>query len=190
MAAIGVVAGVAAPLAISFGAFQLPPALVAAAGVPGAVALVIAGLALASGAALGFYLLKRGRTEAALASAVSGAIVVVFLAGTVGGLVWSRMQSAEPFCDRIAAVVPKGTLLAVDNAKYEQVMFYTLRPTAYFETDAMCLDLLRTGRCRYAVIRRPQYERLRATPPVDGLAILAEGAINGGEFVLVGPQAR
>ena len=190
MAAIGIVAGVVAPVAIASDAVRLPPALIAAAGTSGAVALVIAGLALASGAALGFYLLKRGRTEQALASAVAGAIVLVFLAGTVGGSTWSRMQSAEPFCEKIDVAVPKDALLAAEDAKFEQIMFYTLRPTIFVDSDEKCLDLLRTGRCRYAVITRERYDRVRGISPVDGLAILASGAINGGEFVLIGPRER
>ena len=166
----------------------VPPALIAAAGTSGAVALVVAGLALASGAVLGFYLLKRGRPEQALASAVLGAIVLVFVAGTAGGATWSRMQSAKPFCEKIDAAIPKDALLAAEDAKFEQIMFHTLRPTIFVDSDEKCLDLLRTGRCRYAVITRDRYERVRGMPPIDGLAVLSAGAINGGDFVLVGPR--
>jgi 4-amino-4-deoxy-L-arabinose transferase-like glycosyltransferase len=188
MAAIGIAAGVLAPVAIASGAVRVSPALIDAAGISGAVALVIAGLAVASGAALGYSFLKRGRRELALASAVSGAIVFMFLAGTLGGAVWSRMQSAKPFCERIAAAVPRDALVAAEGTKFEQIMFYTLRPTIFVDSDEQCLDLLKTGRCRYAVITRERYERVRRVSPVDGLPILAGGTINGGEFVLLGPR--
>jgi 4-amino-4-deoxy-L-arabinose transferase-like glycosyltransferase len=190
MTAIGVLLGLVTPVAIASGALRLPAELKAAAGAAGAAALVAAGFSLAAGAGLGLHFLKRGRNPSALASAIAGAIVTVCLAGTVGGAAWSRMQSAKPFCERIDAAIPKGVLLAAEDAKFEQIMFYTLRPTIFVDSDEKCVDLLKSGRCRYAVITRERYERLRGTSPVDGLAILAAGKINKNEFVLIGPQER
>lgn len=182
MAALGIVVGVVTPLA-----FHFPDALKEAAGTLGAVALVVAGLALTAGALYGLRQLQRGRPAAALASAIGGALTVVFLAGTVGGAAWSRMQSAEPFCAKIEAATPKGELIAAEDAKFEQIMFYTLRPTVFVDSDAKCVDLLKSGRCRYAVILRDRYERVRQAPAVHGLAVLAEARINRDEYVLIGP---
>ena len=182
MAALGVVLGVIAPLA-----FHFPPALKAAAGTLGAVALVAAGVSLAVGAAIGFFQLRQGRSAAALASAICGAATVVFLAGTVGGAAWSRMQSAKPFGEQIAAATPAGELIAAEDAKFEQIMFYSLRPTVYVDSDEKCVSLLKSGRCRYAVILRERYDRVRGEPPVDQLAILAEANINQDAYVLIGP---
>jgi 4-amino-4-deoxy-L-arabinose transferase-like glycosyltransferase len=188
MAGIGVLAGVAAPAAIVAGAVRFPAALKAAAGATGAAALVVGGLGLAAGAALGLHYLKRGLKESALAAAVAGAIITVFLAGTMGGAAWSRMQSAKPFCDRIDAAIPKDVLLAAEDAKFEQIMFYTLRPTIFVDSDEKCVDLLKSGRCLYAVITRDRYLRIRRISPVDGLTVLVSGTINKGEFVLIGPR--
>jgi 4-amino-4-deoxy-L-arabinose transferase-like glycosyltransferase len=182
MAVLGVVIGVVAPAA-----FPFPAALKAGAGTLGAVALVVGGLALAAGAVAGFAHLMRGRNASALASAICGAAVVVFLAGTVGGAAWSRMQSAKPFCETIRAATPEGELLAAEDAKFEQIMFYTLRPTVFVDSDAKCVNLLKSGRCRYAVILRERYDRVRHEPPVDGLAVLAEADINQDAYVLIGP---
>jgi hypothetical protein len=118
---------------------------------------------------------------------VAGAMVLMFLAGTVGGLAWTRMQGAKPFCARIEAATPAGELLAAEDAKFEQIMFYTLRPTIFVDSDEKCVDLLRSGRCRYAVILRERYERVRSAAPVARLAVLVEGEINRDGYVLIGP---
>lgn len=182
MAMVGIVIGVIVPLAA-----PIPAELKAAAGTLGAVALVGAGLALAAGAVLGFLKLKQGKNAAALASAVCGAGMVVLLCGTVGGVTWSRMQSAKPFGETIAAATPEGELIAAEDAKFEQIMFYSLRPTVFVDSDEKCVRLLKSGRCRYAVILRERYERVRREPPVDGLAVLAEARINKDAYVLIGP---
>jgi 4-amino-4-deoxy-L-arabinose transferase-like glycosyltransferase len=188
MAVLGVILGVAAPLALVSGAVPLPAELARASGLAGGVAMCVAGLSLAAGAVHGVLSLRRGRREAALASAIGGALVAFFLAGTVGGAVWSRMQSAVPFCARMDAAAPKGERIAVDNAKFEQFMFYTLRKTAMYNDDGELSAILAAGRARYAILLRDRYERLRRQPPVEGLSVLAEGRINRHEYVLVGPE--
>jgi 4-amino-4-deoxy-L-arabinose transferase-like glycosyltransferase len=190
MAAIGLILGVGAPAAIAFGAFKIPPELKAAAGALGPVALVLGGLALTAGAAAGLSLLRRGRREAALASAVAGALVTLFLAGTIGGATWSRMQGARPFCERMAAAAPAGERVAVEGAKFEQFMFYTLRKTADFNDDAELSAILASGRCRYAIMLKQRYDRMRGAAPVDGMAILASAPISEKTYVLVGPAQR
>ena len=187
MAALGIVLGVLTPAALAVGAVSLPQALLAAAGMSGAIALVVSGLALTVGASYGLVLLRRGRRDAALASAIGGTLVALFLAGTVGGATWSRMQSAEPFCARMDAAAPRGERIAVDNAKFEQFMFYTLRKTAMYNSDEELAVLLTGDRCRYAILLRDRYERMRGSPPIDDLSVLAEGRINRHLYVLVGP---
>jgi hypothetical protein len=187
MAVIGLVLGIGAPLAIVSGAFTISKKLAAAGGASGAVALVIGGAALTLGAAYGLTLLRRGRNESALASAVAGALVAVFLAGTVGGATWSRMQAARPFCKTMDAALPKGERIAVEGTKFEQFMFYTLRDTADFDSDAALIDILEGGRCRYAILLRARYERMRGAPPVQGLSLLAEAPISDKDYVLIGP---
>lgn len=188
LAFFGVVLGVLAPIAIASGAFAIPAALAAAAGTVGVVALIVSGCALAGFASLGVVLLRRGRREAALASAVAGTSLALFLGGTVGGSIWSRMQGARPFCARMDAATPPGERLAVDHAKFEQVMFYTLRKTTDFWSDAELVDILESGRCRYAILPRDRYDRLRAAPPIDALQLLSSGRLNGKEYLLIGPR--
>ena len=188
MAAFGIVLGVVAPVAFAFGAVAIPQALAAAAGIGGTIALVVSGLALAAGATFGLLLLRRGRRDAALASAVAGTLVTLFLAGTAGGATWSRMQSARPFCKRMDAAAPKGERIAVDNAKFEQFMFYTLRKTAEYHSDAELAEILTGDRCRYAILLRERYDNMRGAPPIDALSVLAEGRLNRHEYVLVGPK--
>lgn len=189
MAALGAALGVAAPVLAASGAISVPEALREAAGTAGVVALVAAGLALFAGAAAGFVLSRRGRSEAALAGALAGALVALCLGGVVGGAVWSRMQSARPFCARMDAAAPRGERIAVERSKFEQFMFYTLRKTSDFASDAELLDILTSGRCRYAVMTKTRYDRVRSESSVGGLAVLAEGRINRNEYVLVGPPA-
>jgi hypothetical protein len=105
----------------------------------------------------------------------------------VGGAIWSRMQGARAFCSIMDAAAPKGERIAVDHAKFEQFMFYTLRKTTEYWSDEELAGLLTSGRCRYAILTREAYERLRGTAPVAGRPILAEASINGGAFVLLGP---
>jgi 4-amino-4-deoxy-L-arabinose transferase-like glycosyltransferase len=187
MAAFGIVLGVIAPVAFAFGAVSIPEALAAAAGIAGAIALVVSGLALTAGASYGFVLLRRGRRDGALASAIGGTLVALCLAGTIGGATWSRMQSARPFCERMDAAAPKGERIAVDNAKFEQFMFYTLRKTAVYHSDEELAGVLNDDRCHYAILLRERYDRMRRTPPIAAMAVLAEGRINRHEYVLVGP---
>ena len=189
MAAFGIVLGVVAPVALASGVVAIPQALAAAAGISGAIALVVSGLALATGACYGLVMLRRGRRDAAIASAIGGTLVTLFLAGTAGGATWSRMQSARPFCERMDAASPKGERIAVDNAKFEQFMFYTLRKTAVYRSDAELVGILTSDRCRYAILLRERYDRMRQAPPIEALAILAEGRISRHEYVLVGPVA-
>jgi hypothetical protein len=188
MAGLGLFVGVVAPAAIAFGAIAIPDALRAAAGTLGAIAVVLGGLALTTGAGFGFVLSRRGRREAALASAVSGVIGLLFVLGTVGGATWSRMQSARPFCDRMDASAPKGERIAVEDTKFEQFMFYTLRRTTSFRTDAELAGILSSDRCRYAIVTRARYERMRPAAPIAGCAVLASGRINRGEYLLIGPH--
>jgi 4-amino-4-deoxy-L-arabinose transferase-like glycosyltransferase len=190
MTAFGVILGVVAPAAIASGALAAPAALVSAAGGLGLTALVVAGLALASGSGIGIALLRRGSREAAIASAVAGTLVALFLAGTVGGATWSRMQGARAFCTVMDAAAPKGERIAVDNAKFEQFMFYTLRKTSVYWTDGELAEILAGGRCRYAIVTRERYERLRGAAPIAEQVILAEGRINGKAFVLLGPSPQ
>ena len=187
MGVIGLAIGIAVPLAIVSGAIGVPDVLAAAAGRLGPAALVAGGLAVAAGALCGLALLRRGRREAALASAVSGTLVALLLAGTVGGAVWSRMQAARPFCALMDLAAPKGERIAVDHAKFEQFMFYTLRKTNEYWTDDELLGILAKGRCRYAILTRERYDRLRGNAPIDGMKLLAEGRISRGLFVLLGP---
>jgi hypothetical protein len=86
------------------------------------------------------------------------------------------------------AAAPKGERIAVDNAKFEQFMFYTLRKTAEYSSDDELVAILTSDRCHYAILTRERYERMRVAAPIAGLAILAEGRINGRAFVLVGHQ--
>ena len=188
MAVFGIVLGIVAPLALASGLVSVPAELAAASGWAGGIALSLAGLALAAGASYGAVLLRRGRREEAVSFAVGGALVAFFLAGTVGGATWSRMQSAIPFCDRMDAAAPKGERIAVDNAKFEQFMFYTLRKTAMYNNDEELAAILAKDRCRYAILLQDRYERMRSRPPIEGLAVLAEGRINRHEYVLVGPE--
>ena len=187
MAVFGIVLGVVTPLALASRAVSVPHALTAAAGIAGVIAVVVSGLALAAGASYGFVFLRRGRRDAAIASAIGGALVALFLAGTVGGATWSRMQSARPFCERMDAAAPQGERIAVDNAKFEQFMFYTLRKTAMYRTDEELAAVLAGDRCRYAILLRERYDRMRGARPIDTLSVLAEGRINRHEYVLVGP---
>ena len=189
MGLLGVAIGAVAPLAIVFRAIAVPDVLAAASGWLGLAALIVGGLALASGALSGLALLRRGRREAALASAVSGTLVALLLAGTVGGAVWSRMQAARPFCALMDAAAPKGERIAVDHAKFEQFMFYTLRKTTEYWTDDELVGILASGRCRYAILTHERYDRMRGSPPIDGMKLLAEGRISRGAFVLLGPAA-
>jgi len=189
MAAFGLLLGVGAPVAIASGVLAIPQALAAAAGTLGAIALVVGGLSLTAGAGVGLALSRRGRNDAALASAVAGALIALFLGGTVGGATWSRMQSARPLFEAMNAAAPKGERIAVDNAKFEQFMFYTLRKTAEYHTDPELTGILTSGQARYAVLTRERYERVRHTAPIDGLEMLADGRINGNGYVLVGPAA-
>jgi 4-amino-4-deoxy-L-arabinose transferase-like glycosyltransferase len=190
MTVLGLVVGVGAPLAIASGRFRIPDRLAEAAGTTGAIALVAAGLALAIGAGAGLRLARRGRGPDALASAVGGALVTLFLASTVGGAIWSRMQAARRFCDRMDAAAPKGERIAVEGTKFEQFMFYTQRKTEDIRTDAGLFDLLASGRCRYAILTQERYERDRGAAPIEGLAVLAEGRISENDYVLVGPARR
>jgi hypothetical protein len=114
----------------------------------------------------------------------------LFLAGTVGGTTWSRMQRARPFCASMDAAAPKGERIAVEGTKFEQFMFYTLRSTDDFDTDEQLVTLLASGRCRYAILLRQRYDRMRGADPVGSLALLAEGAISEKDYVLVGPPDR
>jgi 4-amino-4-deoxy-L-arabinose transferase-like glycosyltransferase len=189
MAALGVVLGVVAPAALAVGAIAIPEALAAAGGLLGLIALVVGGLALAAGASLGLSLLRRGRNDAAIASAVAGALVALLLVGAVGGATWSRMQSARPFCARMDAAAKPGERIAVDHAKFEQFMFYTSRKTTEYWSDAELVGILTSDRCRYAILTRERYDRMRQVPPLDGLKVLAEGRINRGAYLLVGPEA-
>jgi 4-amino-4-deoxy-L-arabinose transferase-like glycosyltransferase len=189
MALFGVALGVGAPAAAALGLIAIPEPLAAAAGPLGAIALVVGGLALAAGAGVGFSHLRRGRNEAAIASAIVGTLVALVLAGTVGGSTWSRMQAARPFCARMDAAAPKGERIAVDKAKSEQFMFYTLRKATEYWSDEELVAILAGERCRYAILSRERYERLRNTPPIDDLAIVAEGRISRGAYVLLGPGA-
>jgi hypothetical protein len=99
------------------------------------------------------------------------------------------MQSARPFCETMDAAVPKGERIAVDNAKFEQFMFYSLRKTAEYRSDAELVGILSSDRCHYAILLRERYERVSRAPPIDALSVLAEGRINRHEYVLVGPAA-
>jgi 4-amino-4-deoxy-L-arabinose transferase-like glycosyltransferase len=190
MTALGLVVGVAAPVAMATGLFKVPGTLAAAAGMTGALALVVAGLALALGAGVGLSLARRGAGTPALASAVGGTLVALFLAGAVGGTTWSRMQSARRFCDRMDAATPKGERIAVEGDKFEQFMFYTQRKTADIMSDASLSEILVSGRCRYAIMTHARYERDRGSAPVEGLVVLAEGRISENDYVLVGPAKR
>jgi 4-amino-4-deoxy-L-arabinose transferase-like glycosyltransferase len=190
MAVIGLILGIAAPIALASGAVHIPAALAAASGIMGLAGLVIVGLALAIGGAYGLRLLRRGRNQPALAVAVAGTFVALFLAGTVGGTTWSRMQRARPFCASMDAAAPKGERIAVEGTKFEQFMFYTLRSTDDFDTDEQLVTLLASGRCRYAILLRQRYDRMRGADPVGSLALLAEGAISEKDYVLVGPPDR
>lgn len=187
MAVFGIVLGVVAPVALASGVVSIPEALSVAAGTGGAIALVVSGLALAAGASFGLVLLRRGLREAAIASAIAGSLVALFLAGTVGGATWSRMQSARLFCERMDAAAPRGERIAVDNAKFEQFMFYTLRKTAVYWSDEELVDALTNERSRYAILLRERYDRMRGARPIDTLSVLAEGRINRHEYVLLGP---
>ncbi len=189
MAGLGLFVGVVAPAGIAFGAIAVPEALAAAAGALGAIALVVGGLAVTVGAGFGFVLFRRGRRDAALASAVSGTFVLLLVLGTVGGATWSRMQSAKPFCYRMDVAAPKGERIAVEDTKFEQFMFYTLRKTTSFRTDAELASILSSDGCRYAIVTRGRYERMRGAAPIAGCAVLAAGRINRGEYLLIGPPA-
>ncbi len=190
MAAIGLALGIGAPLALATGLAHLPTSLAAASGAIEATAVVIGGLALAAGAGFGWSLLRRGRREAALASAIAGTAVVLLLAGTIGGRAWSRAQNARPFCAAMDGAAPPGARLAVEGTKFEQLMFYTSRHTLDFDDDAGLVRLLEGGTCRYAIVVRERYERLKSEPPLDGLPILAEAPISDRKYVLVGPKWR
>lgn len=187
---LGIALGVAAPLAIAMGVLAIPSALAAAAGAIGLVALVLGGVVLAAGAVFGLMALRRGRNESALASVVVGALVVMLLAGTIGGRTWSRMQRARPFCETMDAAVPKTERIAVEVSKYEQMMFYTLRTVSYFRSDAALVDILTRGECRYAIVERERFARLQGAAPLTGLAILAEAPISNRSYVLLGPARR
>jgi 4-amino-4-deoxy-L-arabinose transferase-like glycosyltransferase len=189
MGLLGLIVGVAAPVAIATGAIAVPESLAEAAGPLGVIALVVGGLALASGAGVGLSLLRRGRNDAALASAISGTVVALLLAGTVGGATWSRMQAARPFCALMDAAAPAGERLAVDHAKFEQLMFYTRRKTTEYWTDEELVGILASGKCRYAILTRERFDRMRAAPPIGGLAVIAEGRISRSLYVLVGPTS-
>jgi 4-amino-4-deoxy-L-arabinose transferase-like glycosyltransferase len=190
MAAIGLVAGFGVPVAVAAGAFHIPRALASAAGITGAITLVLAGLALTAGAVLGLKFSRRGQGDSALASTVAGALVALFLCGTVGGATWSRMQSARAFCRLMDSAAPKGERIAVEGTKFEQFMFYTQRKTDDIKSDEQLADLLTSGRCRYAIMTHERYERDRGSDPVDRLVVLAEGRISQNDYVLVGPAAR
>jgi 4-amino-4-deoxy-L-arabinose transferase-like glycosyltransferase len=99
---VGLGLALVVPAAVVSGAVTIPHALTAAAGMTGVAALVACGFALGAGGGAGWVFLRRGRCEAALASAVAGTIVATALAGSVGGVAWSRMQRARPFCATIA----------------------------------------------------------------------------------------
>jgi hypothetical protein len=86
------------------------------------------------------------------------------------------------------AAAPKGERIAVDNAKFEQFMFYTLRKTAMYNSDEEAAAILASGRTRYAILLRERYDRMRGAQPVDTMSVLASGRINRHEYVLVGPE--
>jgi 4-amino-4-deoxy-L-arabinose transferase-like glycosyltransferase len=188
MTILGVIAGVVAPIALAAHKIRIPP-VVAASGGPGSVAaLAVAGVALAVGAGRGLSLLRVGRGDAALASVVSGALVTMLLAGTVGGVVWTRVQGARPFCAKMDAILPAGERIAVEGSKFEQFMFYTLRKTCEFNDDAELVKVLAGGSCRYAIVVRSRYDRMKDAPPLAGLPVLAEAPISEKSYVLVGPR--
>jgi 4-amino-4-deoxy-L-arabinose transferase-like glycosyltransferase len=190
MLVLGLVVGIGLPAAIASGVVRIPAALQAAGGLPGAAALVAGGLAIGAGAGAGLVFLRRRLNASALASAVAGTLVAFFLAGVVGGTTWSRMQRARSFSATMAAATPPDAHIAVEAAKYEQVMFYASRPTLHFKTDTGLADLLSSGQCRFAILLRSRYDRLRGTGPIEGLTVLAESAISGNDYVLVGPPKR
>jgi len=189
LAVLGVTVGLGVPVAIASGAFAIPPALAAASGPMAVAALVLGGLALALAGGYGLALLRRGRNDAALAAAVAGALVALFLAGTVGGITWTRVQRARPFCAAMDAAIPKGERIAVEATKFEQVMFYTLRTTTEFRSDEQLTGLLNGGRYRYAILVRDRFDRMRGAAPVAALSVLAEAPISDKDYVLVGPPA-
>jgi 4-amino-4-deoxy-L-arabinose transferase-like glycosyltransferase len=189
MGVLGVALGVVAPGLIASGTIPIPAALAAAAGATGFVALVAGGLLIAAGAVAGLVFARRGRRVEALASVVAGSLLAMTIGGAVGGATWSRMQSARPFCAKMDAVVPKGERIVVHHAKVEQFRFYTLRPATEFRSDDDVVAVLAGGTCRFAIMPRVGYERVRNRPPVDKLEVVASGRINRDEWILVGPPA-
>jgi hypothetical protein len=120
--AAGLVLGLGIPAAVTAGIAPVPAALVAAAGLVGAGALLLSGLALAAAAAAGLMFLRRGMNAAALASAVAGTLAVFLLAGAIGGATWTRLQQARLFSTTMAAAAPPGARIAVEAANFEQLM--------------------------------------------------------------------
>jgi len=189
MAALGLLVGVGAPVAIGAGALRKAPDIAANLGALEIGGFVVGGLALAAGAVAALLLSRRGRAEDALLAAVAGVGILLLALGTIGGAAWSRYQGGRTYGREVAAIVPHDARIAVERGKFELVLFYADRKGAEIETDEQFADALGRGGCTYAILKRPRYEALRDAPPFRGMHLLLTRRVGGAVFYLLGPGA-
>ncbi len=187
LAALGLILGVCAPLAVIVGWIPKATEWSARVGRAWLGALCVAGLALAAGALLALANTRRGRVGRGLGFLAGGLAIFFVALGTVGGAAWSRYQNAGDFGRRIAALVAPDERVAVERGKFELILFYSRRRGTEFQGDGELAQLLKDGRERWVVLSEPTWRRLQSQPPFSAMRAFFTEKVGNTTFCVLGP---
>ena len=161
--------------------------LLARAGLDWLPAIAVGGAVATAGALAAWWLAARRNDAArALHVAAAGVAVLLFAIGTFGASAWSRFQGLTEFGAEVARFVPREDRLAVERRKFELFLYYSARRGTEWESEQDLGEAISKDGCRFVLLSRKRWERLRSAGPLDGWRELLTDYVGHEEFVLVG----
>ncbi|MCU0231278.1 MAG: phospholipid carrier-dependent glycosyltransferase [Acidobacteria bacterium] len=187
LAAFGLVFAAVIPAVLLAGPPRAVAPILARAGLDWLPAIAAGGAALTAGALVAWWLAaRRHDATRALHAAAAGAAVLLFAIGTFGGQAWSRFQGLAAFGAEVARVVPREDRLAVERRKFELFLYYSARRGTEWETEEDLAEAIERDGCRFVLLSRSRWEKLRASGSRAGWSELFADSVGHEEFVLVG----
>ena len=187
LAGFGLVFAAVIPVTVLAGPPRAVAPLLARAGLDWLPAIAAGGAAATAGALAAWWLSRRrGDAARALHAATAGVAVLLFAVGIFGGRAWSRFQGLAAFGAEVARVVPREDRMAVERRKFELFLYYSARRGTEWETDEDLAEAIGKGGCRFVLLSRSRWERLRSAGSLDGWTERFADWVGHEEFVLVG----
>jgi len=191
LAGFGLVFAAVIPVVLLAGPPRGVAPLLARAGLDWLPAIAVGGAAATAGALAAWWLSARRNDPArALHVAAAGVAVLLFAIGTFGASAWSRFQGLTGFGAEVARIVPREDRLAVERRKFELFLYYSARRGTEWETEEELGEAIAKDGCRFVLLSRKRWERLRTAGSLDGWSERLADYVGHEEFVLVGAPGR